>query len=181
MKDLSKEFQTPADVCDYMVSLIPDSARSIVEPTMGEGNIVKAIDRINKSSKLGLRKFILATPINFFNFPTNLRFDCAVMNPPFSVKYTNMDGAPDRYLKKGAQIGWEMTKDCMKMCDSVITLLPWTIITNSDKRLNYMMEYGLVSVTALPRETFPGARIQCCVIHLQKNYTGTSIFKTLPK
>lgn len=35
-------FQTPLDVCDYMASFLPDNAGNILEPTAGEGNLVRA-------------------------------------------------------------------------------------------------------------------------------------------
>ena len=41
--DLDCKFQTPVEVCEYMASLIPDTAINVLEPTPGYGNIVRAI------------------------------------------------------------------------------------------------------------------------------------------
>ena len=37
------DFQTPPEICKYMVSLIPSGCKTILEPTKGEGNIVKEL------------------------------------------------------------------------------------------------------------------------------------------
>lgn len=36
------EFQTPVPVANYMASLIPPGSRTILEPTKGIGNLVRA-------------------------------------------------------------------------------------------------------------------------------------------
>lgn len=38
------DFQTPVNVCDYMVSLLPGGVRSVLEPTPGTGNLVKSLN-----------------------------------------------------------------------------------------------------------------------------------------
>lgn len=39
------DFQTPPEVCKYMVSLIPEGVISVLEPTPGVGNIVSELNR----------------------------------------------------------------------------------------------------------------------------------------
>jgi hypothetical protein len=65
----------------------------------------------------------------------------------------------------------------MKKSNNVIALMPWFTISDSDVRLRFLKSYGLISLTALPRKTFQYARIQTCILQLQKGYTGETIFK----
>lgn len=43
MTDVRTNYQTPPFVCSYMAGLIPRSSSSVLEPTPGLGNLVKAI------------------------------------------------------------------------------------------------------------------------------------------
>jgi len=40
---MEANYQTPPAVCKYMAGLIPLKAKTILEPTEGEGNLVRAI------------------------------------------------------------------------------------------------------------------------------------------
>lgn len=42
-EDFKTDFQTPVNVANYMVSLLPDSAKTVLEPTPGIGNIKRAL------------------------------------------------------------------------------------------------------------------------------------------
>jgi len=66
----------------------------------------------------------------------------------------------------------------MKKSNNVIALMPWFTISDSDVRLRFLKNYGLKSLTALPRKTFQYARIQTVIIELQKGYDKETIFKT---
>jgi len=50
------DFQTPDYICEYISSFVPDNAGSILEPTAGEGNLVKALTN----------KGIITAPSDFF-------------------------------------------------------------------------------------------------------------------
>jgi hypothetical protein len=41
------DFQTPSWCCEYMVSLISKETSLILDPTPGEGNLVKALENKN--------------------------------------------------------------------------------------------------------------------------------------
>ncbi len=164
-EDFRTEFQTPPFVAKYMCSLIPEHCTSILEPTPGIGNIVREIpDRC-----------IVTAYSDFFSRDKNERFDCVVMNPPFSSKWAF--NVPDHYTKLGMRMGYSMMMDCMQMSDHVIALMPWFTISDSDKRLREIKRYGLKSVTALPRKTFQFARIQTVVLEMDKGHVGTTDFK----
>lgn len=164
-----ESFQTPPEVCEYMCSMISKEAITILEPTRGKGNLLKALGNID-------RHLLTQAPVNFFDLDINFRFDAIVMNPPFSSKYAF--GVPDNVKEKGMRLGYYILTECMKMSDHVIALMPWFTISDSDVRLRFLKEYGLKSITALPRKTFKYARIQTCIFELEKGFDGDTIFKT---
>ena len=165
-----ESFQTPPEVCEYMCSMIPKEAITILEPTRGKGNLLKAIDKMTDIPLL------IQAPANFFDTDKNLRYDAIVMNPPFSSKYAF--GVPDNVKEKGMRLGYYILTECMKRSDHVIALMPWFTISDSDVRLRFLKEYGFKSITALPRKTFKYARIQTCIFELEKGFNGDTIFKT---
>ena len=67
---IDTNFQTPPSVCDYMAGLVPEHAKTILEPTPGIGNLVRALE--SKS------KYQVMTADDFFLFDTNQKFDCIV-------------------------------------------------------------------------------------------------------
>ena len=148
----SMEFQTPKVVADYMASLMPDECGTILEPTPGLGNLVKAVKH----------KGLVIAPINYEDIPAGSRYDWAIMNPPFTP------------MKEG----YRYLKEVMEMTDNIIALLPWFILINSERRINDIIDFGLVSVTHLPRKTFPGCRIQCCVLEMKEGFKDGTTFKS---
>ena len=145
-------FQTPLIVCDYMTSLLPKSPiNKVLEPTPGEGNLVKSLNQLNINQ--------IIAPDNFFDI--NDIFDYIVMNPPF----TPMD------------LGYSILYRCMEMSDNIIALMPWLTMINSQKRTKHIMDFGLKSITNLPRKTFKGSRVQCCILEMEKGWNSTTLFK----
>jgi type I restriction-modification system DNA methylase subunit len=163
--DYKGDFQTPPIICKYMVSLIPSGVVSVLEPTPGMGNIVKE-----------LSGYQVTAPVDYFLLGKE-RFDCVVMNPPFSSKFTILNNAPEYFIKSGMKMGYQLLTACLNRSDNVIALMPWFTISDSDVRLRSLKRFGLKSVTALPRKTFEFARIQTVVLELQKGYQGETLFK----
>lgn len=157
------DFQTPIEVCKYMVSLIPENAATVLEPTPGKGNIISL-----------LREYDVTAPADFFIMEKR-RFDCIVMNPPFSSKYAF--GVPEHLNKTGMRLGYYILRECMQMSDNLIALMPWFTISDSDIRLRALKKWGLKSVTALPRKTFQYARIQTVILELEKGFENETAFK----
>jgi type I restriction-modification system DNA methylase subunit len=146
-----------------MCSLIPDDTVTVLEPTPGEGNILKY-----------LKKYEVTAPSNFFELSDN-KFDCVVMNPPFSLKYAH--SVPADFEHKGMRLGYYILTECMKMSDNIIALMPWFTISDSDVRLRFIKSFGLKTITALPRKTFQYARIQTCIFELQKGWEEDTFFR----
>lgn len=165
------DFQTPPDVAGYMARLVPDWAKTVLEPTPGKGNIVLALQR---------RGFEVTAPDDYFLLQQG-KWDCVVANPPFSSKYAILDNAPCDYTKHGMRLGYEILKQLMEMSDNVICLMPWFTISDSDVRLRYLKDYGIKSITALPRRTFQYARVQTMVLQLERGFAGSTVFKVYDK
>jgi type I restriction-modification system DNA methylase subunit len=166
-KDLKTgiDFQTPQEVARYMASLIPRGVKTVLEPTPGLGNIVNELEG-----------YEVTAPKDFFQLPFKF-YDCIVMNPPFAAKYAHLDNAPAELQNAGMAVGYWMLNRCMEMSESIIALMPWFTISDSDVRLRYLKSFGLKSITALPRKTFNYARIQTCVIELNSNWGGRTEFR----
>lgn len=163
------DFQTPPAVCEFMAGLIPEGVITILEPTPGAGNLVRAIESKGR--------YQVTAPENYFTLDKAARFDCIVMNPPFSAKTAY--GVPEGYEKPGMRLGYSILQECMQRSNHVIALMPWFTITDSDVRLRAIQEYGLKSLTALPRKTFGYTRIQTVVFELEKGYSGSTIFNSI--
>lgn len=154
-KDWGTNFQTPQKICDYMASFLPKNAGIILEPTAGKGNLIKSLMPYGE----------IYAPDNFYNIDENKKFDWIVMNPPFTP------------MKQGYDILYK----CMNMSDNIIALMPYLTIINGEKRTQFIMDWGLKSITHLPRSVFKGSRVQTCILEMKHGYNECTIFKILPK
>lgn len=167
-----------------MASLIPDLSSTLqgpmklLEPTPGAGNLVNAIEA--RFQSINDINYEITAPKDFFLLPKQ-RFDCIVMNPPFSSKSAFMENAPSGKNKYGMRLGYFILTECMEMSDHIIALMPWFTISDSDVRLRYLKDFGLKSLTTLPRKTFQYARIQTVVIELHKGYNSATEFKVFDR
>jgi hypothetical protein len=174
-KPLHECFQTPIPICDYMISLIPKSKGpyTILEPTPGNGNIV---DRL---LYVGYPLYWITAPKDFFLLDFSKKYDCIIMNPPFSAKYAFLENAgPHIKDYQGMRLGYFILQECLKMSDHVIALMPWFTISDSDVRLRFIKNWGLKSLIALPRTTFEYTRIQTCIFEMEKGFKGETIFRS---
>lgn len=163
------EFQTPYFVCEYMASMIPKNTKTILEPTPGIGNMIAAV--VDKIPGVDI-----TAPDDYFLLSRNQKFDCVIMNPPFTSKSADLTNANDQQKKMGMKLGYLILTECMAMTNNVIALMPWFTISDSDLRLQALVNYGMKSVTPLPRKTFRYARIQTVVLELERGYKGQTIF-----
>lgn len=171
-QDQINDFQTPCEVADYMANMVPLYAYTILEPTPGKGNIVQALRR-----SLPAGGFDITAPADWWVLDKTLRFDAVVCNFPFSSK--SFFNCPEKYKQGGMVVLYDQLEVVMEMSDRVIALVPWFVIIDSDVRTRALFDYGLISVTALPRKVFGYARIQTCILELEKGYKGETEFKYL--
>ena len=166
VKPIPEQFQTPSEVCLYMVSLLPTGVQTVLEPTPGQGNLVKSLKE---------QGYKVHAPKYFFQLREK-RYDAVVMNPPFSCRYAF--GLPASFTENGMRLGYYMLMECMKRSDRIIALMPWFTLTDSDLRVKCLTGFGLKSITHLPRKTFEYCRIQTMVLELRKGYAGPALYKT---
>lgn len=98
MKQLLGQFNTPDDLADRMAMMLdlPDSA-SVLEPSAGTGSLLRAVRRVNpnlvhlcaveigQSKAEKLYDFAsLVFCMDFLIFNPDKKYDCVIMNPPFS-------------------------------------------------------------------------------------------------
>lgn len=145
-------FQTPPDLCDYMVSLIPKKYRHslTIEPTPGAGNLITALRRARFRN-------VESPPGDFFLWSPSGRPRVVVGNPPWTP----------------SNLAYEIMNRCLGFSPNfVVLLLPWLTLINSQRRAQMLLTYGLKQVIHIPRSTFPGIRAQCCIYILEKGYNG---------
>lgn len=143
-------FQTPTWVCDMIVAEIPkliERPDTILEPTAGEGNLVRAIHKRYPSTTIH-------TPTDFFEFDEHV--DVVVGNPPFSPM----------------RVGYDILERCFGLSNNIIMLMPWLSVINSEKRTEMYRDQGLCKVIHLPRRAFSGSRVQTCVLVFQYAHNG---------
>jgi hypothetical protein len=131
-----------------MAAMLPAGVETVLEPTPGQGNLVKALVE---------EGYHVTAPNDFWSVAG--RFDAVVMNPPFSP------------MAQGYQILFAV----MEMSDVIIALMPWLTLINAKGRTETIRQFGLRSVTHLPRDAFPGSRVQTCILYLDKGYQGETI------
>jgi len=139
------DFQTPESTCDFMVGMIPDGVVNVLEPTPGEGNLVKSLCD---------KGYQVTAPDDFWEIKGN--WDCIVMNPPFTPM----------------MLGYDILYRCMEMTDKIVALMPWLTIINSEKRTKEIVSFGLKSIAHLPRNVFPGSRVQTCILNMNRSHSG---------
>jgi len=165
---IDPQFQTPLDICDYMVKMIPKGVTEVLEPTPGLKNLQTAIEK---------KGYKVIAPEDFFLIEQR-RYQSIVMNPPFSIHTAEVKNAPKDIDLRGLKVGYYILEKCMEMSDNIIALMPWFTIGDSDVRMRKFKDFGLVSITPLPRKTFEYARIQTVIIELRKGYNKKIEFKT---
>lgn len=146
----NKNFQTQELVCHIMVDLIPKECSTILEPTPGSGNLVKVLRE---------RGFNVDAPSEFWD--VHSKYDAIVMNPPFSPMSE----------------GYKILFACMELSNNIIALMPWLTLINSTNRTNRILDFGLKSITHLPRSAFAGSRVQTCVLEMIKGFSGNTIIR----
>ena len=145
---IKMDFQTPTWVCELMVNEITREPRKVLEPTPGDGNLVRAIKNRYPETDV-------TAPYDYFEL-TKGAYDCIVSNPPFTPMAT----------------GYKILDGLFGQSDNIIILLPWLALINSEKRYKKYLCEGLKKVIHLPRRAFPGTRVQTCILVFEHGYCG---------
>lgn len=83
------QFWTPPQVAQMMVDLIPKGTRTILEPSCGNGAILRLLP--DHAVGLEIDPKLTDTPTDFFDYSTDNKFDCVIMNPPY-IRAKNIEG-----------------------------------------------------------------------------------------
>ncbi len=153
--DNNEDFQTPVWVCKMMANLLqsaPYKVRSVLEPTPGKGNLVRALED---------QGYAVTAPRDFWQVRGG--WDAACMNPPFSP------------MSEGYRILFAV----MDMTEVIVALMPWLTLINSKRRAGKIDKFGLRAVYHLPRDVFPGSRVQTCILHMQRGWHPQASFDFL--
>ncbi len=162
------EFQTPRPIARYMQSLIPIGVNTLLEPTPGSGNLIHGLNG----------KYEITAPIDFFLIDRK-RYDCVIMNPPFTSNEAILSNAPAGVKKlTGSRFSNWFLYEMLEWSDSVIALMPWYVIINSAKRTQKLIDFGLVSITSIGRPWF-NTRVQTCILQLKRGSNKTTAFKLM--
>ena len=143
------DFQTPDWVCGLMLDMVRvKNPNSILEPTPGDGNLVRALEDRYPDSEI-------TAPLDFWHIPDG-KYDLIVANPPFTPM----------------KLGYKMLERFVELSDNVVVLMPWLTLINSERRTSWLKEVGLRRVKHLPRNAFPGSRVQTCIMEISQGYDG---------
>jgi len=169
--DYENDIQTPIWLVKEMVKMIPRGTKTVLDPTPGNGNIVK---------ECKLSKFKIESVEDIFKIRNGFRVDCVVMNPPFSKKNLFMKTYNSKVDSlKESHVGYYILEVCMGISDNIICIMPWYYIINSVKRTEKLKKYGLLKIVNLPRKTFKAIRVQTCLVVLVRGYKSHTIFENM--
>jgi hypothetical protein len=156
---IDTNFHTPQVVAEkmaFMAYMLCDKLEAVLEPCPGIGQLADAL-----AKEFELVFMPIADYWDMKHLP-DVVYDAVVLNPPFS---------PVKEIER-------FVMDAMERSKIVIALLPWTYIVNSERRLKVLQDFGLRTVISLPRKTFPGCRVQVCIIELEKGHEGPTYFQS---
>lgn len=152
--DINKtDFQTPEWLCDFMASAVHGYPNKILEPTPGNGNLIRAIKKKHPNAHI-------LTPEGDFMKMDICNVDFVIANPPFTPM----------------TLGYDMLDRFFEFSGNVIALMPWLTVINSEKRLDRLKSYGLREIIHLPRSVFSGSWVQTCILMFTKGYSGDILF-----
>ena len=169
------QFQTPDYVADYMVSLIKEEPRLVLEPSIGEGNLVKALwKRFPKCHVLGFdtkQTTLKDDRLEFFKLDfmkvkdsylldtIGYRFDLILANPPFTPML----------------LSYGFFEKLINIQKRGVYILPYLFLINSNSRpKKYSQIVNVKNIINLPRNVFKNARIQSCILDVYDGETRDS-------
>ncbi len=160
------QFQTPDYVADYMVSLIDKEPKLVLEPSIGIGNLAKALWKKYPNCKV-IGYDIAETPLkddrltfyqqDFLKAEIDFKPDLILSNPPFTPM----------------TVGYNFFDKLVRIQSRGIYLLPYLFLINSTGRpKQYSSQIDLKKVINLPRNIFNNSRIQSCLLDVYSGKTN---------
>jgi hypothetical protein len=187
-------YDTPADVADWMASFVPTSTRSVLEPSAGNGALLKALSgklkaptgRILAVDVDGVaasrcRDVVSTTGwvtevlnCDYLSLEISEKFDCALMNPPFCSRrgmwVSTMFGG--KQYTCGIEAAFVLKAiECLNDGGRMIGLLPACIVNGAAYQWlrRKLTTIGSIDVVhELPQKTFRSADVKAFIMVFDK-------------
>lgn len=192
-------FYTPPELAEKLKSYVEFEPKSIYDPTCGAGNLLRVFpDDVKKyGQELDEEQLRLIDIPNFTGYAGDtlvedgfpeMKFDCIVANPPFSVKW-NPDNAKDdvRFrdvpvLPPPSKADWAFMIHILSHLsdDGIAVVLEFPGILYRGQREGKVRKWFIENnyierVVNIPGNTFEDTSISTCIIVLKKNKKTTDI------
>jgi len=151
-----------------MVNMIEFEPELVLEPSIGEGNLIKALWDKYPNTKV-VAYDIEDCPIkdNRLTFikqdflQANIKFkpDFILSNPPFTPM----------------TLSYKFFDKCQQIQNRGIYILPYLFLINSTSRpREYSQKLFIKNIVNLPRNVFKNSRIQSCILDVYRGKTDTT-------
>lgn len=120
------------------------------------------------------------------NKPEALRFDVAISNPPFNIKWnapTELEALADErfpVVPHSSNANWAFALNCLSKADKAVLILPNGICSESTEMQirKYLIENDLIELVAImPEKMFEVTSISTCVLVLDKHKKNRGFVK----
>lgn len=155
--------------------MIDKEPKLVLEPSIGEGNLVKALWRRFPNVKV-IGYDIEDMPLkdnrlifykqNFLSANINYVSDLILSNPPFTPM----------------TLSYKFFDKCINIQKRGIYILPYLFLINSTNRPKYYSQIiNIKNIIHLPRNVFKNSRIQCCILDVHEGKTNIINYKWYEK
>lgn len=191
-------FYTPPKLAKRLLNYVDIEPKTVYDPTCGCGNLVKAFSENVKKygQELDEEQLALINDVNFIGYTgdtlmddgfLDMKFDCIVANPPFSVKWKPDELKEDARFKgkpmpPPSKADWAFMLHILHHLsdDGVAVVLEFPGILyrgqKEGKVRQWFIEHNYIDrVVHVPRHTFEDTSIATCIVVLRKNRTTTDI------
>ena len=158
-----------------MVDLIDKKPKLVLEPSIGEGNLIKALWKKYPDAKV-IGYDIVDTPLkddrllflkqDFLSANVEYIPDLLLSNPPFTPM----------------TLSYQFFDKCINIQKRGIYILPYLFLINSTNRPKiYSQIINIKNIIHLPRNVFKNSRIQACILDVYEGKTDISNYKWYEK
>jgi hypothetical protein len=187
-------YNTPAPVAHRMARFVPQSARRILEPAVGNGALLKALLHklkarsghlvvvdLDKKALAKCREILfpsgwvtLTHNTDYLSLRLERQFDCVIMNPPFasqSAKWVTFSLGNSKYRCAIEAAFVLKAISLLKEGGRMVGLLPASLISGSGNQWfrNELAKLGSIKVVhELPERTFPGTDVKTYLLVFDK-------------
>lgn len=192
-------FYTPPALAEKLLSYVDIEPQTVYDPTCGAGNLLSVFhENVKKyGQELDAEQLALINLPNFIGYSgdtlkddrfKNMKFDCIVANPPFSVKWepenlvddVRFKGCPA--LPPPSKADWAFMLHILHHLsdDGVAVVLEFPGILYRGQRegkvRRWFVENNYIDrVVNIPGNTFEDTSISTCIVVLKKNKDTTDI------